>query len=188
MMPAVIATALPFASDLAFSAISVFASSISSRMSSDALVETSPTTSPSVFSAVSPLSVIAASECLQQLGEDEGTDERADDRQFGPANRLGSLGRGPGGLARAVAGGVALAAGFHHSGGSSSKTFTQIALAMRVVAIVPPAPRPASRPPPTGLFTNSFCIAAWHSPEIAAVWVLGSSRPPQMASTTSDLA
>src|SRR4051794_40370916 len=124
MMPALIATALPFASDLAFSAISVFASSISSRMSSDALVETSPTTSPSVFSAVSPLSVIAASECLQQLGEDEGTDERADDRQFGPANRLGSLVRGPRGLARAVSGGVGLASGFPPPRGSSSKNFS----------------------------------------------------------------
>src|SRR3954468_10064161 len=112
MMPAVIAPALPFASDLAFSAISVFASSISSRMSSDAFVETSPTTSPRVFSAVSPLSVIAASERLQQLREDEGTDERADDRQLRPANGLGGLVRSPGRLAGTVARRAALAAGF----------------------------------------------------------------------------
>src|SRR3954454_16136015 len=101
MMSSVIDTALPFASDLAFSAISVFASSISSRMSSEAFVETSLTTSPSDFSAVSPFSVIAASEALQQLREDEAGDERADDRQLRPPDRLRRLLGCPGRLARA---------------------------------------------------------------------------------------
>src|SRR3954447_13874266 len=96
MMPAVMATALPFASDFAFSVISVFASSISSRTSSDAFVETSLTTSPIDFSAVLPLSVIvAAPERLQQSSEHEARDERADDWQLGPANRIGGLMRLP---------------------------------------------------------------------------------------------
>src|SRR3954468_12497149 len=90
------ATALPFASDLAFSAISVFASSISSRTSSDAFVETSLTTSPSDFSAVLPFSLIAAaSELLQELGEDERADERADDGNLGPPDGLSGLVRRP---------------------------------------------------------------------------------------------
>src|SRR4051812_14921186 len=82
MTPAAIATPMPLPSDFAFSAISVFASSISSRTSSDAFVETSLTTSPSDFSAVFPFSVIVASELLQQLGEDEAADERPDDRDL----------------------------------------------------------------------------------------------------------
>src|SRR6476619_4442344 len=106
MMPATIATPTPLPSDLAFSAISVFASSISSRTSSDAFVETSLTTSPSDFSAVLPLSivVIAASEPLEELREDEARDERSDHRELRPADRVGGLMRFPGRLARAVAG------------------------------------------------------------------------------------
>src|SRR4051812_24220912 len=94
MTPATIATAIPLPSDFAFSAISVFASSISSRTSSDALVETSPTTSPSDLSAVFPLPVlvvIAASDRLQHLGEDEPADEGAEDRDLRAANRFGGL-------------------------------------------------------------------------------------------------
>src|SRR4051794_33175118 len=82
--PATIATPTPLPSDFAFSAISVFASSISSRRSSEALVETSLTTSPSDFSAVLPFSVIVAtSELLQHLGKQEAADERADDGDLG---------------------------------------------------------------------------------------------------------
>src|SRR3954452_2502308 len=82
--PATIATPTPLPSDFAFSAISVFASSISSRTRSDAFVETSLTTSPSDFSAVLPFSlIVAASELLQQLGEQEAADECADDRDLG---------------------------------------------------------------------------------------------------------
>src|SRR3954447_26561083 len=95
MSPAAMATPLPFASDLAFSAISVFASSISSRTRSDAFVETSLTTSPRDFSAVLPLSVIVASQHLQQLREDEAADERADDGNLRPGRR--GRGRGVGG-------------------------------------------------------------------------------------------
>src|SRR3954454_371449 len=153
------ATALPFASDLAFSAISVFASSISSRTSSDAFVETSFTTSPSDLSAVLPLSVIAASEPLQDLRGNESPDQRPDHRDLRPADRIGGLvGRQRRLAARTVARGV-FGAGFHHSGGSSSKSLTQIAVAMRVVAIVASAPSPARSPLHTRRFTNSFCIA-----------------------------
>src|SRR4051795_3743195 len=155
------ATALPFASDFAFSVISVFASSISSRTRSDACVETSLTTSPIDFSAVLPLSVIvAASERLQQSREHEAGDERADDRELRPADRIGGLVRRPRRLAGTVAGCAVLGAGFHHSGGSSSKTLTQIAVAKRVVAIVANAPSPASRPLHTRRLTKSFCISA----------------------------
>src|SRR4051812_49151825 len=79
MMPATIATPTPLPSDFAFSAISVFASSISSRTSREAFVETSLTTSPSDLSAV-PLGllIVAASELLQQLGEDEAAYEGPD--------------------------------------------------------------------------------------------------------------
>src|SRR4051794_10382966 len=161
MMPAVMATALPFASDFAFSVISVFASSISSRTSSDALVETSLTTSPIDFSAVLPSSVIvAASERLQQSREHEARDEGTDHGKLRPADRIGGLVSRPRRLARAVAGCVVFGARFHHSGGSSSNTLTQIAVAMRVVAIVASAPRPASRPLHTRRLTKSFCISA----------------------------
>src|SRR4051794_32416602 len=160
MTPATIATATPLPSDFAFSAISVFASSISSRTSSEALVETSPTTSPSDFSAVSPLLVIAT-ERLQELGQDEPAHERADHGNLRTPDRLGGfVGRPRGLTARAVAGCVVFGAGFHHSGGSSSKSLTQIAVAMRVVAIVASAPRPASRPLHMSRFANSFCISA----------------------------
>src|ERR1700759_4221324 len=81
--PAAIATPTPLPSDFAFSATSVFASSISSRMSSEALVETSLTTSPSDLSAVPPfVLVIAASNRLQHLGEDEAADKGADHRDL----------------------------------------------------------------------------------------------------------
>src|SRR3954451_4225314 len=146
MTPATIATATPLPSDFAFSAISVFASSISSRTSSDALVETSLTTSPSDLSAVLPLSVIVASEPAEQLREHEAGDERADHRQLGSADGLGGLLRLPRRLARAVALCGVCAAGFHQSGGSSSKSLTQITVATRVVMTVASAPSPASRP------------------------------------------
>src|SRR5215217_2878384 len=119
MTPATIATVLPLASDLAFSAISVFASSISSRTSSDAFVDTSFTTSPSDLSALLPFSLIVASKRLQHLGEDETADERPDHGDLGPADALRSLVGRPRRLARAVAGCVVVRAGFHHSGGSS---------------------------------------------------------------------
>src|SRR3954453_20169502 len=98
--PATIATATPLPSDLAFSAISALASSISSRTSSEAFVETSPTTSPSVFSAV-PFSVLAAPDRLQQLREDEAADERADDRDLRVRAGGSSLVGSPRRLARA---------------------------------------------------------------------------------------
>src|SRR3954454_24012144 len=99
MMPATTATATPLPSDFAFSAISVLASSISSRTSSDAFVETSLTTSPSDLSAVLPLSVIvSASELLEKLGKDEPRHERADHRELRPANGLAGLVRLPGRL------------------------------------------------------------------------------------------
>src|SRR3954465_6386102 len=130
MIPAAIATPLPFASDCAFSAISVFASSISSRTSSDAFVETSLTTSPSDFSAVLPLSVIAATNRLQELREDEAADKCGDHRDLRATDGVRRLMRRPRGRApaRAVAlrgGAGAGLAGFHHSGGSSSNSFTQ---------------------------------------------------------------
>src|SRR3954469_22081292 len=133
MIPAAIATPLPFASDCAFSAISVFASSISSRTSSDAFVETSLTTSPSDFSAVLPLSVIAATDRLQELREDEAADKRRDHRDLRASDDIRRLMGRPRRLtrARAVAlrsGGCAGLAGFHHSGGSSSNSFTHIAV------------------------------------------------------------
>src|SRR3954454_6294464 len=159
MIPAAIATPLPFASDCAFSAISVFASSISSRTSSDAFVETSLTTSPSDFSAVLPLSVIAATERLQDLGEHEAAHKRPDHRDFRPARGVGGLVGRPRRLAGTVAGCVVFGAGFHHSGGSSLKSLPQIAVAKRVVAIVATAPSPASRPLHMSRLTNSFCIA-----------------------------
>src|SRR3954452_3629580 len=106
MTPATIATATPLPSDFAFSAISVFASSISSRTSSDALVETSLTTSPSDLSAVPlVLLIVAASKLLQQLREDESAYESPDDRDL----RAAGIGRRsgvsvPGGLRMAVCG------------------------------------------------------------------------------------
>src|SRR5436305_2016802 len=111
-------------------------------MSSDAFVETSLTTSPSDFSAVFPFSVIAAtSEFLQKLCEHECADERSDHRQLRMrVLRRGSLVGRPGRLAGRSVGGCCGFAGFHHSGGSSSKTLTQIAVAKRVVAIVASAP------------------------------------------------
>src|SRR4051794_2825745 len=140
MTPATIATATPLPSDFAFSAISVFASSISSRTSSEAFVETSFTTSPRDFSAVLPFSlIVAASDGLQHLGEDEPADEGTYDRDLGVARVAGhSFMRVPGGLRVAVC----RCAVFHHSGGSSSKSLTQITVAKRVVAIVASAPRP----------------------------------------------
>src|SRR3954452_14662996 len=104
------ATPRPFPSDFAFSAISVFASSISSRTSSDAFVETSLTTSPSDLSAVSPLPVkllliVAAANHLEDLRHDEAGDERTDHRDLGvSAARGGSLVCVPGGLRLAVVG------------------------------------------------------------------------------------
>src|SRR3954447_17065971 len=87
MTPATIATATPLPSDFAFSATSVFASSISSRTSSDAFVETSLTTSPSDFRARRSVEklvlIVAASELLQQLREHEATDEGADHGDLG---------------------------------------------------------------------------------------------------------
>src|SRR4051794_29279941 len=161
MTPATIATATPLPSDFAFSAISVFASSISSRTSSDALVETSFTASPSDFSAVLPFSVIVtATECLQELREHERAREGGDHRKLGAADRVGGLVGRQRRLVRAIAGSGRFGAGFHHSGGSSSKSLTQIAVAKRVVAIVATAPSPASRPLQTRRFTNSFCISA----------------------------
>src|SRR4051795_13564125 len=157
MTPATIATATPLPSDFAFSAISVFASSISSRTSSDAFVETSLTTSPSDLSAVPfvLLLIVAPSKLLQQLGEDESAYERADDRDLGAAGIGRCSGVGvPWGLRMAVCG----CACFHHSGGSSSKTLTQIAAAKRVVAMVARAPKPASSPLQTRRLTSSFCI------------------------------
>src|SRR3954449_6981324 len=156
--PATIATATPLPSDFAFSAISVFASSISSRTSSDAFVETSLTTSPSDLSAVPlVLLIVAAPQLLQELGEDESAYEGSDD---GDLRTTGIGRRGdvslPWGLRLAVCG----CACFHHSGGSSSKSLTQIAAAKRVVAIVASAPRPASRPLQTRRFTSSFCMSA----------------------------
>src|SRR3954451_12207375 len=150
------ATALPWASDFAFSAISVFASSISSRTRRDALVETSPTTSPSDLSALVPFSlIVSASECLQHLRDDEAADERADHGNLRTADRVGSLVRVPGGLRS-----VCRCAALHQSGGSSPNTLTQITVATRVVAIVARAPRPASSPLQTRRLTNSFCISA----------------------------
>src|SRR6478736_6612341 len=127
MMPATIATATPLPSDFAFSAISVFASSISSRTSSEAFVETSLTTSPSDLSAVPlVLLIVAAAQLLQQLGEHETADECADHRDLRPPDGVGRLVGSPGRFAaagavcrRAV--GCRVVAGFHHSGGSSSK-------------------------------------------------------------------
>src|SRR3954451_23859530 len=100
-MPAAIATPLPLASVLTFSPISALASSISSRTRSEAFVETSPTTSPSDFSAV-PFSVIAASDRLQQLREDEAAYECADDRDLRMDARRTRLVGSPRRLARAV--------------------------------------------------------------------------------------
>src|SRR3954470_16304844 len=97
------ATPRPFPSDFAFSAISVLASSISSRTSSDAFVETSLTTSPSDFSAVLPFSAIVAPELLQDLGEHEAADERADDGKLWPADSFGGLVRLPWRLVGTVA-------------------------------------------------------------------------------------
>src|SRR4051794_13933536 len=88
MTPATIATAVPFPSDFAFSAISVLASSISSRTSSEVFSETSPTTSPRDFWALPPFSVIvAAADRLQELREDEAADE-------GGEHRILRVGRG----------------------------------------------------------------------------------------------
>src|SRR4051794_7260771 len=125
-MPAAMATPLPLASDVTFSLISAFASSISSRTSSEAFVETSLTVSPSDFSAVLPFSVIGASELSEQLREDEATHERGDHRDLGMRARLGRLVGVPGRLAGAIARRcrAGVFAGFHHSGGSSSKTLT----------------------------------------------------------------
>src|SRR5690242_8018642 len=78
------ATPSPLPSDFAFSAISVLASSISSRTRSDAFVETSLTTSPSDLSAVpfSLLLIVATPEPLQKLREYEAADQGRDDRNL----------------------------------------------------------------------------------------------------------
>src|SRR5436190_5129709 len=164
-MPATTATAVPFPSDFAFSAISVLASSISSRTSSDAFAETSPTTSPSDLSAPWPLSVIAAPHRAYHLREHDPAHEGRDNGDFGVADRVARLVRVPRALGLAVARGGGrgfrrVVARFHQSGGSSSKTFTQITVAMRVVAIVASAPRPASSPLHMSRFASSFCISA----------------------------
>src|SRR4051812_8927514 len=82
------ATPLPIFDALVLT--SAFASSISSRTSSDAFCETSPTISPSDFSAVSggfiPFSpIISTSQSLQDLREEERAGERAEHRVLGVA-------------------------------------------------------------------------------------------------------
>src|SRR4051812_39828433 len=67
---------------------SAFASSISSRTSSDAFSDTSLTMSPSDFSAVSggliPFSLISTSQTLQDLREHKPADERSEHRHLRP--------------------------------------------------------------------------------------------------------
>src|SRR3954454_6204008 len=88
--PAIAATAPPLTIDEIFSEISVFASSISSRTSSDAFVETSVTTSPSDFPAV-PLSLMAGPQRVDDLREDEPAGKRGQHRHLRAAYVLGGL-------------------------------------------------------------------------------------------------
>src|SRR5687768_8542994 len=86
-MPAAIPTTAPFTSDVTFSITSAFASSISSRTSRVAFSETSPTISPSDFSALPgggvPLPLVTT-EPLQYLREHHAAHEGARHEQLGP--------------------------------------------------------------------------------------------------------
>src|SRR3954447_12879712 len=139
MTAAAPATATPLASEVAFSVSSALASAISSRTSSDAFAVTSLTTSPSGLWAEPFVSLIVGSQRLDQLGEDEAAGERRQHGNLGPADVGGH------GLV-GFPGRLSVGRRFHHSGGSSSKSFTQITVANRVVAMVASAPRPARRP------------------------------------------
>src|SRR2546430_268772 len=95
MNPATPNAATPFPMRVTLVVTSAFASSISSRTSSDAFCETSPTISPSDFSAVSggfiPFSLISStSQSLQDLCEEERAGERADHGELGATAVLGS--------------------------------------------------------------------------------------------------
>src|SRR5215211_723435 len=77
-----------------------------------------------------------------------------------PGLGLACLVRGQRGLLAGAVVGEVVVAGFHHSGGSSSNTRVQIALAILVVATVASAPSPASRPAHISRLATSFCISA----------------------------
>src|SRR3954447_12498288 len=95
--PAIAPPAPPLTIDEIFSEISVFASSISSRTSSDAFVETSVTTSPSDFSA-GPLSHVAGPEGVDGLRENDPAGKRGQLRHLRAAYVLGGVVGLPGGL------------------------------------------------------------------------------------------
>src|SRR5215213_11475159 len=158
--PATMPTMAPVASLRAFADISAFASSISSRMSSEARSDTCVTVSASVVACVS-----SAGKALKEEGEDETAGKGGSDDELGALvggrRRGGDGGDGSPGLGRqrgmldrrlaVVRGGVD---GVRHSGGSSPNARTQIIVASRCVAMLASAPIPASRPDQTSRFTR----------------------------------
>src|SRR3954447_13870763 len=233
MNPATPKAATPFPIRVTLVVTSAFASSISSRTSSEAFCDTSLTISPSDFSAVSggfiPFSAISTtSKALQYLCEEERAGERPEHRVLGVAGVLacgGTVGlarRGTraarrlerrlragrrrlepahrrhlllggahrrlllhrlldrGGIdhlrsrvevkGRALVGRLvdrrrllrlvlAPLARHQDSGGSSSKTLTQMKVAIRFATIVVSAPTPASRPLHISLLVRSLFMA-----------------------------
>src|SRR5204862_3603176 len=111
MNPATPNAATPLPIFVALVVTSAFASSISSRTRREAFCDTSPTISPSDFSAVSggfiPFSLISASQALEDLCEEERAREGAEHHELGTAlvgaRRLLGLARG--GPAAVLAGG-----------------------------------------------------------------------------------
>src|SRR6185312_15599212 len=182
--------------------------SISSRTSSEARSDTCVTASASVVACW-----FSAAKALQQEAEGEAAGEGGADGELGTlVERRGRDGDARGRregerLARlggervsgerslldrrlAVVGGGRLGSGVRHSGGSSPNARIQIIAAIRCVAMLASAPRPASKPDQTSRLTRS--LSAISSRIQSALPAVGEgagasdttrSRPPQIVST-----
>ena len=165
--PAAAATAAPLPSRVAFCVTSAFASSISSRTSSDAFSLISATVWPICCGRLWSGS---AAKVLEDQGEHEAAGERCADEGLGPlGQRDAALGHGAAG--RVGAGLLAVADGGRRARGRRrASALTPADLPRRsggkrrrrrgAVAIVASAPKPASRPDQTSRLTRSLSIAA----------------------------